>query len=109
MAYGEVLKAFIDSSGISKTYICESLGISRPYLYAVFSGATPPPVPEKQIQLADLLNANKEQRSMLFDLAASERNEPPADVAQCIKDPSFLNQIREEFIYSAERLELDER
>lgn len=100
MRYGELLKELVDKNGLSKSGLCSSLGISRPYLYAVFSGTTPPPVPEKQKKIASLLPITNEEKSALFDLAASERGELPADIVDYASDEHFRRIIRELYIYS---------
>lgn len=99
MRYGEYLKELLDGSSLSKTKLCATIGVSRPYLYAVFSGATPPPVPSKQLAIANLLPATNEQKSILFDLAANERNEMPADILACVKDKRFIQEVRENYVY----------
>lgn len=100
MSYGTYLKELVDSKGITKTDICAELGVSRPYLYAIFSGTTPPPVPEKQRQLVTLLNLDSGQADLLYDLAAREREELPADIAARISDSSVRKLIRENYIHS---------
>lgn len=99
MQYGDYLKELIEASEITKTDFCAHIGISRPYLYAIFTGRTPPPVPEKQRQIVSMLGLTAEQESILFDLAASERNETPADIAACIENPSVRAKIRKDYIY----------
>ena len=100
MRYGELLKELVDRNGLSKSGLCSDLGISRPYLYAVFSGTTPPPVPEKQKKIVSLLPVSNEERSALFDLAANERGELPADIVDYASDEKFRRIIRELYIYS---------
>lgn len=99
MRYGELLKELVDKNGLSKSGLCSDLGISRPYLYAVFSGTTPPPVPEKQKKIASLLPITNEEKSALFDLAASERGELPVDIVDYASDEHFRRIIRELYIY----------
>lgn len=101
MSYGTYLKELIDSKRVTKTAVCAELGISRPYLYAIFTGATPPPVPEKQRQLVAFLNLDEGQADLLYDLAAREREELPADIVAGINDFDIRKQIRENFIHSA--------
>ncbi len=100
MRYGTYLKELIDRANISKTAICQKLGISRPYLYSVFNGDAIPPTPEKQMMLIEILGASQEEASKLCDLAAQERGEIPADIAQFAENEDNKKKIREEYLYA---------
>lgn len=52
----------------------------------ILSGKVNHPPPERQFAMLKLLNPTEEQRNLFFDLAAQERNEVPADIAETLKD-----------------------
>lgn len=82
VAFGELLERWLDRSGMTKIALCRALGVSRPYLYSVLSGDVPPPVPDKQLLIAQILDLDSTDAAELFDTAARERREIPADIAR---------------------------
>jgi len=81
VTFGELLRYLLDRSGMTKVAVCRALGVSRPYLYSVMSGDAPPPVPEKQFRIVQILDLDSSDAAQLFEAAARERHELPADIA----------------------------
>lgn len=99
-AFGSYLKDLVEQKGISKVKLCREVGFSRPYLYAIFSGDSQPPVASRQLQLAECLGLSRSEREKMFDLAAIQRNETPADIALYYgKDPEHRREVRGSCIY----------
>ncbi len=97
MRFGELLKNLIESRGIAKSALCRQLGVSRPYLYAIFSGDVVPPVADRQVQIADILGLERSERAIFFDAAADEREELPADiVAYYMRSLKNRNEFRKQ-------------
>ena len=71
-----------------------ALGIKKPYFYDILSGKANPPPPERQFAMLELLNPTEEQRELFFDLAAQERNEVPADIAEMLKNTKLRKELR---------------
>lgn len=49
--------------------------------------------------MLNLLNPTEEQRELFFDLAAKERNEVPADIAEALKDKKLRKKLRKDIDY----------
>lgn len=49
--------------------------------------------------MLNLLNPTEEQRELFFDLAAQERNEVPADIAEALKDKKLRKKLRKDIDY----------
>ena len=49
--------------------------------------------------MLNLLNPTEEQRELFFDLAAQERNEVPADIAETLKDKKLRKNLRKGIDY----------
>lgn len=47
--------------------------------------------------MLNLLNPTEEQRELFFDLAAKERNEVPADIAEALKDKKLRQKIKKRY------------
>jgi transcriptional regulator with XRE-family HTH domain len=71
----------VERKGLTKIALCKQLGVSRPYLYSVLAGEVAPPVPERQFRIAQILELDSAEATELFEVAARERNELPADIA----------------------------
>lgn len=71
----------------------------KPYFYDILSGKVNPPPPERQFAMLKLLNPTEEQRNLFFDLAAQERNEVPADIAEILKDKELCSELRKNINY----------
>ena len=80
------------------TVLAKKTGISAAYLLDIEKGARKAPAYSIQIKLAQALNLDKEDSRKLFDLAAKERNEIPADVWYfLLKHEEYYSQIRVTF------------
>ena len=82
----DLLGQMIKEANLSNVKFYTSLGIKKPYFYDILSGKVNPPPPDKQIEL-------------FFDLAAQERNEVPADIAQTLKNKDLCEKLRKDIDY----------
>ena len=92
--FGDTLDSFIKDAGLTKAELCREVRISRPYLYAVLSGESKPPTFEVQIRIADCLRLDWDSRAILFDEAAQERREIPADVMDYFQSRDHVSEFR---------------
>lgn len=97
-AFGEFLVEQIRAAGMSQEEFYNSVGIKKPYFYDLLT-ASPPPV-DLQSRMLEVLDnktgENVERRRKLYDLAASGRDEIPADIAKLILDhPTNMAIIRD--------------
>lgn len=95
----DLLAEMIKEANISNVKFYTSLGIKKPYFYDILSGKVNPPPPERQFAMLKLLNPTEEQRDLFFDLAAQERNEVPADIAETLKDKELCSKLRKGINY----------
>lgn len=95
----ELLALMIKEANLSNVKFYTSLGIKKPYFYDILSGKVNPPPPERQFAMLKLLNPTEEQRALFFDLAAQERNEVPADIAEKLKDKEIRSKLRQSINY----------
>ena len=96
--FGQYLVDQIRLAGISQEFFYKKLGIAKPYFYDLLHAAPPPA--ELQRKMISVLDAqtgkNVERQRKLFDLAARERAEIPADIDALIKaDEGKWDRIRE--------------
>ncbi|WP_419044389.1 helix-turn-helix domain-containing protein [Enorma massiliensis] len=89
-----MLSDFIEKNGVSKVELCRRAKISRPYLYSILSGDVKPPTRDIQLRIADSLALDDRDRYRLFDSAALERDEIPADVVDYLRDSKNRSEIR---------------
>lgn len=94
-----LLAQMIKEANLSNVKFYTSLGIKKPYFYDILSGKVNPPPPERQFAMLRLLNPTKEQRELFFDLAAQERNEVPADIAETLKNKDLRRKLRNSIDY----------
>ena len=92
--FGQILSDLIAEYGVSKVELCRRALVSRPYLYSILSGEVKPPTREIQLRIASSLNLNQFDSCLLFDAAALERNEVPADMADYLKDANNRSELR---------------
>lgn len=90
----ELLDSYIKSVGLSKAELCRKARISRPYLYSVLSGESKPPTYELQIRIADCLRLDDDSRAKLYDEAAQERGEIPADIIDYFQAYEHISEFR---------------
>jgi hypothetical protein len=83
--FGQYLVDQIKAAGMSQESFYKKVGITKPYFYDLLKSAPPA---EMQRKMADVLDAHTgidtTRRRMLFDLAAQERGDIPADIAALI-------------------------
>lgn len=97
ISFGEYLKVLIKDAGMTQYDFYTSLGIKKPYFYDILSGRTNPPPSKLQFKAMEILNADKETQNHFFDLAAKERGDIPADIANWVIDnPEAIESIRNE-------------
>lgn len=94
-----LLAQMIKEANLSNIKFYTTLGIKKPYFYDILSGKVNPPPPERQFAMLKLLNPTEEQRNLFFDLAAQERNEVPADIAEILKDKELCSELRKNINY----------
>lgn len=85
--FGQYLVEQIKAAGMSQEAFYTKVGITKPYFYDLLNSAPPPA--EMQRKMISVLNQQtgpdvKRERK-LFDLAAQERDEVPADLDLLIK------------------------
>lgn len=90
----DTLESLIKSAGCTKAQLCRGVRISRPYLYAVLSGESKPPTYEVQIRMADYLRLEAGARETLYDEAAKERGEVPADIMYYFQSSEHIAEFR---------------
>ena len=94
MKFCNLLAQMIKEAKLSNIKFYTALGIKKPYFYDILSGKVNPPPPDRQIAMLQLLNPKPEQIPLFFDLAAQERNEVPADIAQALKNKDLCRELR---------------
>lgn len=95
----ELLAQLIKEANLSHVKFYTELGIKKPYFYDILGGKVNPPPPERQFAMLKLLNPTKEQMVLFFDLAAQERNEVPADIAEELKNKELRRKLRQRINY----------
>lgn len=95
--FGNYLVEQIKIAGMSQEEFYNAVKIKKPYFYDLLT-ASPPPIELQNRMLAVLdekTGEDKARRSKLYDLAASGRNEIPADIFNIIAEhPKDLDKIR---------------
>lgn len=99
MKFRNLLAQMIKEAKLSNIEFYTALGIKKPYFYDILSGKANPPPPERQFAMLNLLNPTEEQRELFFDLAAQERTEVPADIAEALKDKKLRKKLRKGIDY----------
>lgn len=99
MKFCNLLAQMIKEAKLSNIKFYTALGIKKPYFYDILSGKVNPPPPDRQIAMLQLLNPKPEQIPLFFDLAAQERNEVPADIAEILKDKELCSKLRKNINY----------
>ncbi len=89
----------IKEANLSNIKFYTALGIKKPYFYDILSGKVNPPPPDRQFAMLKLLNPTEEQIELFFDLAAQERNEVPADIAETLKNKDLCRKLRKGIDY----------
>ena len=92
--FKDAMREYLQANGVAKASLCRQAKLSRPYLYAILSGESKPPTYEVQLRIADVLHLSTEEKSRFFDIAASERQEPPADIYSFYMDSSHKEEFR---------------
>ena len=94
--FGELLRQLIKKEGLSQQDFHNKVGIGKPYFYDIVSGKVAPPPSEVQHKMVAILTkCTQDEKTKLFDIAAKERGEIPADIAKLINDnPSDIGAIR---------------
>lgn len=94
-----VLAQMIKKANLSNVEFYTALGITKPYFYDILSGKVKPPPPDRQFAMLRLLKPEPEQIALFFNLAAQERNEVPADIAQALKNKDICKELRKGIDY----------
>lgn len=85
-AFGQYLVDQIKAAGMSQELFYTKVGITKPYFYDLLNSAPPADVQRKMVAVLDeQTSPNAERQRKLFDLAAQEREEIPADIEALIK------------------------
>nr|WP_320146312.1 hypothetical protein [uncultured Anaeromusa sp.] len=88
--FSEFLIKKRDSIPLNNSQLAKKAGITSVYLGEIIKKKKCPPDKKTQYALADALQICGEERRKLFDLAAEERNEVPADVYDYLKNHKHL-------------------
>ena len=94
MKFCNLLAQMIKEANLSNVKFYTALGIKKPYFYDILSGKVNPPPPDRQIAMLRLLNPKPEQIALFFDLAAQERKEVLADIAQALNNKDLCRELR---------------
>jgi hypothetical protein len=94
MKFCNLLAQMIKEANLSNAKFYTALGIKKPYFYDILSGKVNPPPPDRQIAMLRLLKPKPEEIALFFDLAAQERNEVPADIAQALINKDLCRELR---------------
>lgn len=97
MKFCNLLAQMIKEANLSNAKFYTALGIKKPYFYDILSGKVNPPPPDRQIAMLRLLKPKPEEIALFFDLAAQERNEVPADIAEALKDKKTAQKIKKRY------------
>ena len=85
-AFGQYLVEQIRAAGISQELFYTKVGITKPYFYDLLNSAPPAEMQRKMVSvLDDQTGPNLERQRKLFDLAAQERDDIPADIEALVK------------------------
>lgn len=95
----DLLAKMIKEAKLSNVQFYTELGIKKPYFYDILSGKVNPPPPTRQFAMLKLLNPEPEKITLFFNLAAQERNEVPADIAEALKNEQLRNELRKNIDY----------
>ena len=99
MKFCNLLAQMIKEANLSNAKFYTALGIKKPYFYDILSGKVNPPPHDRQIAMLRLLKPKPEEIALFFDLAAQERNEVPADIAEALKDKKLRKKLRKDIDY----------
>ena len=95
--FGNYLVEQIKAADMSQEEFYTAVEIKKPYFYDILR-ASPPPTDIQNRMLKVLDNKtgeNEERRRKLYDLAAAERGEIPADIVEMISShPDDIDEIR---------------
>lgn len=97
-AFGQYLVDQIKVAGMSQEVFYTKVGITKPYFYDLLHSDPPPAALQRRIAavLDEQTGIDLCRQRMLFDLAAQEREEIPADIDELIKtDKANWDKIRE--------------
>jgi predicted transcriptional regulator len=96
MTFGDALKDLIKKEGITQQAFYTEVGIGKPYFYDILSGKVCPPPAEVQMRMVRALKKiSVVDKNLLFDIAARERKEVPADIAKMLFDhPNDIASVR---------------
>ena len=88
--YGGYHVALVKLSGMTQIEFYTKANIKKPYFYDIVNGKVNPPPRERQYDIVKLLQSKKkvsqEEIIKLFELAAEERDEVPADIYKYLSD-----------------------
>ncbi len=98
MRFCDLLAQLLKEKPMTHSAFYTELGIKKPYFYDILSGKVNPPPSEKQFAIIKILKPDDETCKMLFELAAKERNEMPADLVKYLTK-KMKNDIRQQNEY----------
>lgn len=104
-SFGGYLRALRRERGIGFDEFRTSLGVSKAYLNDVETGQCRPPTPEVQVKMFSCLEKagalNQTEAAKFYSLAASGRNELPADIALFLgENAEAVDEIRNSSSYN---------
>lgn len=84
-AFGQYLVDQIKAAGMSQELFYTKVGITKPYFYDLLNSAPQPQIQRKMVEVLDAKTGpDADRQRKLFDLAAQERNEIPADILEML-------------------------
>lgn len=100
-SFGELLKELRLSRNIGFDAFRSQLNISKAYLNDIETGHIKPPPNGVQKEIIEVLNKAKpltdEELGSLYDLAAKQRGELPADIVKLLNNnPNIIKELRKQ-------------
>lgn len=94
--FGQYLVEQIKAAGMSQELFYGEVGITKPYFYDLLKSAPQPQIQRKMVEVLDAQTGpDADRQRKLFDLAAQERDEIPADIDALVRlDARNWNKIR---------------
>lgn len=83
--FGSFLRQIRESRGISNRALANQIGIAPGYMNDIEKGRRNPP-PGRLERIAAVLRMTQEEKTKMYDLAGSARNEIPDDITEYLKE-----------------------
>lgn len=85
-SFGAYFVKLIKDHDYSQAKFALDLGVSKTYLFDVFSGRVKPPTPDMQDRIVELLHLIGDEKNEFYSKAADGRQELPKDIVEYLKN-----------------------